>query len=87
MSQRRRQREQMSKFRENAADYVGRFMREAATAGLTWDEAVAVFGVAVAAGSFAEATQTEDSNDKYLIAAKIVFEEAVSQNERVERSR
>ena len=66
-----------------AGELVERFIEEATASGLTWDEAVAVFGLAARASAQA-ATAAGDGTEADCVAhARKRFEEAFAQQVRV----
>lgn len=73
----------MSNLRAKAAGLVERFVGEAISAGLTWDEAVAVFGLAAKASVQAAAAAGEGSEGDCLTHARNLLEEALAQDVRV----
>jgi hypothetical protein len=73
----------MSTLRAKAAELVERFIEEAILAGLTWDEAVAVFGLAAKASAQAAAAAGDGAEEDCIEHARKRFEEAFAQDMRV----
>jgi hypothetical protein len=69
----------MSTLRAKAGELVERFIEEAISSGLTWDEAVAVFGLAAKASAQAAAAAGEGAEADCLAHARKRFEEAFAQ--------
>ncbi|MEX3917941.1 hypothetical protein AB4Y43_17115 [Paraburkholderia sp. BR10872] len=69
----------MSALRAKAGELVERFIDEAISSGLTWDEAVAVFGLAAKASAQAAAAAGEGPEADCVAHARKRFEEAFAQ--------
>jgi hypothetical protein len=69
----------MGTLRTKASELVERFIEEAITTGLTWDEAVAVFGLAAKASAQAAAAAGEGTETECLAHARQRFEEVFAQ--------
>lgn len=66
----------MNNLQAKASELVERFIEQAIDAGLTWDEAVAVFGLAAKASAQAAAAAGEDTEPDCVAHARRRLEEA-----------
>jgi hypothetical protein len=73
----------MGTLRAKAEELVERIIEEAISSGLTWDEAVAVFGLAAKASAQAAAAAGEGTQADCVAYARKRFEEAFAQEMRV----
>lgn len=69
----------MSSLREKASELVERFVMEAIESGLTWDEAVAVFGLAAKASAVSAAEAGDGTLDDCVAHAHARLQEAFAQ--------
>lgn len=69
----------MSTLRAKAGELVERFVEEAISSGLTWEEAVVVFGLAAKASAQAAAAAGDGTAAECVTLARKRFEEAFSQ--------
>lgn len=73
----------MGMLRAKAGELVERFIEEAISSGLTWDEAVAVFGLAAKASAQAAAAAGEGTEVECVAHARERFQEAFAQDVQV----
>ncbi|WP_321867485.1 hypothetical protein [Paraburkholderia tropica] len=69
--------------REKIGSVAGQFVQQAMELGLTWDEAVAAFGLAAKAAAQAAASTSENSNEDCVALARQRLDEAFAIDVRV----
>lgn len=73
----------MSGIKEKMSFFVGKLVQDAMASGLTWDEAVAAFGVAAKVTAHAASNEGDGSAEECLAHARKRFEEGFAQHMQV----
>jgi Na+/alanine symporter len=69
--------------REKIGSAAGQFVQQAMELGLTWDEAVAAFGLAAKAAAHAAASTSDDTNENCVAIARQRLDDAFATDVRV----
>jgi hypothetical protein len=73
----------MDNMKEKTIFFVGKLMQDARASGLTWDEAVAAFGVAAQATAVAASTAGDGTQEECIAHARKRLEEGFGQHVQV----